>query len=67
MRPAVIEFLTNSLAADPYRVGHPLERELVGLHSARRGEYRVVYEVRPETREVIVLRTQHRRDAYRPR
>lgn len=67
MRPAVIEFLSNSLAADPYRIGHPLARELLGLHSARRGEYRVIYEVRPETREVIVLRTQHRRDAYRPR
>jgi mRNA-degrading endonuclease RelE of RelBE toxin-antitoxin system len=67
VRPAVLEFLANSLATDPYRVGHPLERELAGLHSARRGEYRVIYEVRPETREVIVLRAQHRRDAYRPR
>ncbi|MDQ1712642.1 MAG: mRNA interferase RelE/StbE [Frankiaceae bacterium] len=67
MRPAVIEFLVNGLATDPYRVGHPLERELLGLHSARRGEYRVIYEIRAGTREVIVLRTQHRRDAYRPR
>jgi mRNA interferase RelE/StbE len=67
VRPAVIEFLTNSLATDPYRVGHPLERELLGLHSARRGEYRVIYEVRPKTHDVVVHRTQHRRDAYRPR
>lgn len=44
-----------------------LQRELSGLHSARRGEYRVVYEIREDDRVVIVHRLQHRRDAYRPR
>jgi mRNA-degrading endonuclease RelE of RelBE toxin-antitoxin system len=67
VRPAVVEFLATSLANDPLRVGHPLRRELAGLHSARRGEYRVVYEVRADAQDVVVLRVQHRRDVYRSR
>jgi mRNA-degrading endonuclease RelE of RelBE toxin-antitoxin system len=63
----VVEFLGGGLATEPARVGHPLERELTGLHSARRGEYREIYEIRPGAHEVVVLRVQHRRDAYRPR
>ena len=63
----MLEFLSSSLAEDPTRVGHPLQRELTGLHSARRGEYRVIYEIRADTHEVVVLRAQHRRDIYRTR
>ena len=37
-----------------------------GVWSARRGTYRVLYRVCDESREVIVLRVEHRRDAYRP-
>ena len=62
---AVVEFLQGSLAADPHRVGHPLRPELEGLHSARRSEYRVIYEIREH--DVVVHRVQHRRDAYRLR
>lgn len=63
---AVIEFLTGSLIRDPHRVGEPLRRELAGVWSARRGTYRILYRVRDETREVIVLRVEHRGDVYRP-
>jgi len=62
-----MEFLSGSLAANPYRVGRMLQRELNGLHAARRGEYRVVYEIRDDDHVVVVHRLQHRRDAYRPR
>lgn len=64
---AVIEFLTTSLVTAPRRAGKPLRDDLAGIWSARRGTYRVLYRVRDETREVIVLRVEHRRDAYRPR
>lgn len=64
---AVIEFLTTTLVHEPRRVGKPLRRELSGIWSARRGTYRVLYRVHDELREVIVLRIEHRRDAYRPR
>jgi mRNA interferase RelE/StbE len=64
---AVIEFLTGSLLREPRRVGKPLRRELAGVWSARRGTYRVLYRIRENTHEVIVLRVEHRSDAYRPR
>jgi mRNA-degrading endonuclease RelE of RelBE toxin-antitoxin system len=63
---AVIEFLTTSLIRDPHRAGKPLRADLAGIWSARRGTYRVLYRIRDDTREVIVPRIEHRRDAYRP-
>jgi mRNA-degrading endonuclease RelE of RelBE toxin-antitoxin system len=64
---AVVEFLTTALVREPRRVGKPLRRELSGIHSARRGTYRVLYRINEERREVIVLRVEHRRDVYRAR
>jgi mRNA-degrading endonuclease RelE of RelBE toxin-antitoxin system len=64
---AVIEFLTTALVSEPRRVGKPLRRELTGIWSARRGTYRILYRVREDPREVIVLRVEHRADVYRPR
>jgi mRNA interferase RelE/StbE len=64
---AVLDFLTTTLVLHPRRVGKPLRGDLAGLWSARRGTYRVLYRLREEPREVIVVRIEHRRDAYRPR
>ena len=64
---AVVEFLTTTLVREPHRVGKPLRRELAGVWSARRGTYRILYRIRDDTREVIVLRIEHRGDVYRPR
>ncbi|MGE0819454.1 MAG: type II toxin-antitoxin system RelE/ParE family toxin [Candidatus Nanopelagicales bacterium] len=63
---AVIAFLTTSLLDNPQRVGKPLRDDLSGVWSARRGTYRVLYRIREKPREVVVLRIDHRRDAYRP-
>jgi mRNA interferase RelE/StbE len=63
---AVIEFLTTTLIRQPHRMGKPLREDLAGVWSARRGTYRVLYRIREDLREVIVLRIEHRRDAYRP-
>ena len=62
---AVIEFVTTALLDNPQRVGKPLRDDLSGIWSARRGTYRVLYRIREDPREVVVLRIQHRRDAYR--
>jgi mRNA interferase RelE/StbE len=62
----VIEFLTTSLVQQPHRAGKPLRDDLAGVWSARRGTYRVLYRIRDDLREVIVLRVEHRRDVYRP-
>ena len=64
---AVIDFLTTALIANPRRVGKPLRGELAGIWSARRGTYRVLYRVREDVREVVVVRIDHRREIYRPR
>ena len=64
---AVVDFLTTALIVSPRRIGKPLRGELVGIWSARRGTYRVLYRVREDRREVVVVRIDHRRDVYRPR
>jgi mRNA interferase RelE/StbE len=64
---AVVEFMLGPLCENPYRVGHPLQRELAGLWSARRGAYRLIYEINEATTTVVVLRVDHRSDVYRPR
>ena len=64
---AVIDFLTTTLIAQPRRVGKPLRGELSGIWAARRGTYRVLYRLNEERREVIIVRVDHRRDAYRLR
>jgi len=63
---AVINFLATSLLDNPYRVGRQLGGELSGIWAARRGTYRVLYRVNDSLHEVVVLRIEHRRDAYRP-
>ena len=62
---AVIESLTGALVDTPNAFGKPLRGDLAGIHSARRGTYRVLYRINDTTHEVIVLRIEHRRDAYR--
>jgi mRNA interferase RelE/StbE len=64
---AVVEFMLGPMCENPRRVGHPLQRELAGLWSARRGAYRVVYEIDDAEQRVTVLRIDHRSDVYRPR
>jgi mRNA interferase RelE/StbE len=64
---AVVEFLYGSLAENPHRVGKPLKLGLEGMHSARRGDYRVIYRIDDGQRLVTVLAIEHRSDIYRPR
>ena len=61
---AVIDFITGSLIENPRRVGCELRNELAGIHSARRGSYRVLYRIDDE-RTVTVLRVDHRGHIYR--
>lgn len=61
---AAIEFIYGSLAANPRRLGKPLRLDLEGLHSARRGDYRIVYRIDPG--RVTIVAIDHRGDIYRP-
>lgn len=57
----------DSIAINPQRAGKPLRGELEGLYSARRGDFRVIYEIIESERVVVVHRAAHRGDVYRPR
>ncbi len=59
---AVVEFIYGPLADNPQRVGKPSRFELEGLHSARRGDFRIIYRI---TDRVTILAIEHRADAYR--
>lgn len=59
---AVIEFCYGPLADNPHRVGKPLRLGLEGLHSARRGDFRIVYRI---DEQVTIIAIEHRADAYR--
>lgn len=64
---AAIFALLPTIAENPYRLGKPLRLELEGVWSARRGPYRVLYEINEERHIVTVIAIAHRSDAYRPR
>lgn len=67
IRAAAMETIFSVVAADPRQAGKRLLGELEGLRSARRGDYRVIYEIHEGEQLVVVHRVQHRRDVYRPR
>jgi len=62
---AIIEFLTGDLLTRPRVVGRPLVRTLDGVWAARRGAYRVLYRIDERRHVVLVIRIDHRSDAYR--
>jgi mRNA interferase RelE/StbE len=64
---AIVEFVTGILAADPYRLSKPMTNELLGLCTARRGDYRVLYTLDVEEHILYVHRIDHQSDVYKPR
>jgi mRNA interferase RelE/StbE len=67
IRTAVLEAIFGTVAENPHRAGKPLRGELEGLYSARRGDFRIIYEIHDEDRIVLIHRAPHRREAYRRR
>jgi mRNA-degrading endonuclease RelE of RelBE toxin-antitoxin system len=67
VRDVAIALMLGTLSDNPRRAGKPLVGELKGLWSARRGDFRVVYEIDDDANLVIVLRVQPRGAVYRPR
>lgn len=64
---AAIEFLYGPAADDPHRTGAPLKLGLEGLHSARRGDHRILYAIDDDDHVVRVVTIEHRSDVYRRR
>jgi mRNA-degrading endonuclease RelE of RelBE toxin-antitoxin system len=63
---AVLETL-DAIAENPRRLGKPLMLEHEGRFSARRGPYRIIYELDDDEHVVRVIAIGHRRDIYRRR
>ena len=64
---AVYEFITTTLLENPQRLGKQLLPPYTGTWAARRGTYRVLYEIDEDDRVVTVTAVEHRSDAYRSR
>jgi mRNA interferase RelE/StbE len=62
---AAYELITKAIAGNPHRVGKPFDEPYEGLHSARRGTYRVLYRIDVGKHVVEIYSIRHRRDAYR--
>ena len=60
----LVAFVFGGLADEPKRRGKPLQRELQGRWSARRGDYRIVYRLDEETKTMYVLKIGHRGRMY---
>ncbi|WP_457964631.1 type II toxin-antitoxin system RelE/ParE family toxin [Arthrobacter sp. D1-29] len=59
---AIVEFVTGPLADNPRRFSKPLTNELLGLRTARRGDYRVLFTLDAEDHILYVHRIEHRSD-----
>ena len=62
---AVVEFVTRTLPENPELLSKPLTGDLEGLRSARRGDYRVIFELRGADRIILLIRLGHRAHIYR--
>jgi mRNA-degrading endonuclease RelE of RelBE toxin-antitoxin system len=65
MVPAVLSFVDERLAANPYRVTHALHEPLAGYRSASVGSYRVLIEANPASHTVAIVRVAYHADVYR--
>jgi mRNA interferase RelE/StbE len=63
---AAWELISVLLRENPQRVGKPLVAPLQGDWSARRGHYRVLYQIDDEKRVVTIVDIADRSDIYHP-
>ncbi|MBZ5725097.1 MAG: type II toxin-antitoxin system RelE/ParE family toxin [Acidobacteriia bacterium] len=62
----ILDYLDNRIAreADPQRFGKPLRHSRYGLWRYRGRDYRIVCEIQPKRRVVLVVAVGHRRSVY---
>lgn len=59
------EFIHGPLAENPYKVSKRLREPHYPSYVARRGEFRIIYDIADEQLVVFVINIRHRRDVYR--
>ena len=55
----------EALASDPYPKNSVKIEGAERTYRLRVGDYRIIYQVDKERREILILHVRHRRDAYR--
>lgn len=56
---ACLAFIFGPMSEQPYQVGGSLRGQLAGLHSARRGSYRVIYRINAENHRLEIVHIDH--------
>lgn len=64
IKAVIKKAIEERLITDPIRFGKPLQYSLSGHRRLRVSDYRVLYRLIPEDREVSIVAIKHRRDAY---
>jgi mRNA interferase RelE/StbE len=62
---AATETIQHGIAVNPAPAGKPLDEPFDGYYSARRGTYRITYQIDEAKHVVEIHSIRHRRDAYR--
>lgn len=61
----IINKVKNHLIKNPKKLGKPLKGQFKGLLRYRVGDYRVVFVLDYETKKLIILAINHRKNIYR--
>ena len=62
---AIISKIKSYIVKSPLELGKPLSRNFKGMYRYRSGDYRVVYTIDLENREITILRVGHRKEIYK--
>lgn len=61
---AALAFILGPIRENPRRVGKPLKGPFINAYSARRGEYRIIYEIVDDEILIEITKIAHRAKAY---
>ena len=61
----IVEKVKTHLLHDPTKLGVPLKGALKGFYRYRIGNYRVIYAIDFQEKEILVLFINHRKDIYK--
>ena len=60
----IADKVENYLVKDPLNIGERLLYEWKGFYRCKVGDYRVIYEIKGQTLEILVVKVGHRRYVY---
>ena len=64
MQVRIRQAITERLTIAPDQLGKPLRHNFAGCYRLRVGDYRIVYFMKADLREVVILTIKHRKDVY---